>query len=172
MRLFYGPSGGITERCYSTLLGQAKGAASVLEFGPGCSTFAFIEAGARCIVTCEHDAHWLTKAKGRFENYPHVTVLPYRNEPTVAVVGMGDWHFDLAFVDSPPGNRHRIEQPGQEGKSRLNTVLYALDRADVVLLHDAHRPGERASLMWLQAQDYGIEILPGRGNIARITHAD
>lgn len=169
MKLFQGRGGGITERCYSTLLNQARGVASVLEFGPGGSTFAFIEAGARSIVTCEHDDHWLEKAKERFESYPQVLVLPYRNEPQVTVEGIGGWHFDLAFVDGPPGNRHRVEQPGQEGKSRLNTLLYALERAPVVLLHDAHRPGEQASLGWLQERGHTVEILPGRGNIARVT---
>lgn len=171
MRLFQGKAGGITADCYRTLLEQAQGVVGVLEFGPGGSTFAFIEAGAQSIVTCEHDGAWLEKAKKRFAGHPQVEVLRYRNEPQVTVEGMGNWHFDLAFVDAPAGNRHRIEQPGQEGRSRLNTLLYALDRAAVALLHDAHRPGERASLEWLRAHGHTVEILPGRGNIARVTHA-
>lgn len=172
MRLFQGRAGGITERCYATLLDQARGAERVLEFGPGGSTFAFIEAGAREIVTCEHDGRWLGKARKRFAAYPQVKVLAYSNAPDVSIEGLADRRFDFAFVDSPAGNHERIEQPGQEGLSRLNTMLYALAHAPVALLHDTRRDGEVASLRWLQSNGYNVDILPGRGNIARVTHAD
>src|SRR5690606_2866892 len=93
----------------------------------------------------------------------------YRNDPKVVVEGLhGRTRFDLAFVDSPPGNKDRVELAGQEGASRMNTLLYALSRAPVVLLHDAHRPGEQESLRRVAEAGHKVETLPGRGNFARI----
>ncbi|WP_196258575.1 hypothetical protein [Pelagibacterium limicola] len=170
MKMFQGRAGGLKEDCYATLLAHAQGAASVLEFGPGGSTFAFIEAGVKRIVTCEHDAGWLDKARSRFAEHSAVSVHLYQNAPNVTVEGLSARaKFDLAFVDSPPGNRFRVEHEGQEGLSRFNTLAFAIRRAPVVLLHDAGRDGEQASLARLAAMGHGVEILAGRGNIARIT---
>lgn len=174
MKLFQGRKGGLKEDCYATLLEHGKRAASVIEFGPGGSTYAFIEAGCEKIVTCEHDDEWLAKAEKRFAEYDQVQVLRYRNEPKVVVEGLhGRASFDLAFVDSPLGVAgKRLEHPGQEGCARLNTLEYALKRAPVVLLHDAHRDGEQASLERIKADGHKVEMIPGRGNMARITRAD
>ena len=137
-------SGGLSQQCYDTLVREARGARRVLEFGPGHSTQAFIDAGVPEVVSLEHDPKWLDRMFERFKHEPSVHVLPYRNTPVID----GDLgSFDLAFVDSPVGHdRGRVEHPGQEGCARLNTLTFALQHARVVLLHDAGRPGEQRSL--------------------------
>jgi hypothetical protein len=133
---------------------------SVVEFGPGFSTFAFIEAGVPEILGLEHDPEWHDPQVERFREYPNVVIDWYYNEAPVA--GVPKWvserQFDLAFVDSPKGYAaKRVIHPGQEDCSRLNTCLAALKLAPVVLLHDAIRPLERGTLSKLNAMGYEIE---------------
>lgn len=130
----------------------AKGANSVVEFGPGYSTFAFIEAGVKEIVGLEHDDKWFDKQTERFKDYPQVSIKRYWNEAPVARVpkDVSNRRFDIAFVDSPKGYfSARVIHPGQEDCSRLNTCLAALALAPVVYLHDALRPLERGTLGYL-----------------------
>ena len=171
MRLF-DRRGALTlpEEDYDRLLAEAKGKFSVLEFGPGFSTFAFIEAGVSRIVCCEYLDKWLEIAKERFKDYPQVEIIPFANEPVAKANIEGE--FDLALVDSPKGYvGARVAHKGQEDCSRLNTCLLALKHAPVVLLHDAYRPLERATLGRLNAQGHKIEMLPTKGKhgFARIT---
>lgn len=138
---------------YGLLLKEATGKKRVLEFGPGCSTFALIEAGCEKIVTCEYNQEFLDSAKDKFKDYPQVEVVRFWDEPEARAEIEGE--FDLAFVDSPKGYKFiagitppggRTPHPGQEDCSRLNTCLLALQHAPVVLLHDAARPLERGTL--------------------------
>jgi hypothetical protein len=50
-----------------------------------------------------------------------------------------------------------VAHPGQEDCSRLNTCLAALKLAPVVLLHDAIRPLERATLGRLELAGHKVE---------------
>jgi hypothetical protein len=150
----------LTKTDHELLVEIGKGATKVLEFGPGYSTLAFIEAGVSEIVGLEHDPKWNEKQKERFKEFPSVTVDWYWNEAPVARVP--DWvrghEFDLAFVDSPKGYAGaRVRHPGQEDCSRLNTCLAAIEVAPVVYLHDAIRPLERCSLARLEALGHKME---------------
>ena len=165
---------------YGAIIEEVKriGAKTALEFGPGYSTLALIESGLDRIVTCEHDEEWFGKAKERFEEYPRVSVKRYEDvAPTAQLAGVvTDETFDLCFVDSPKGYNAqpgmppggRTIHPGQEDCSRLNTCLAALDRAPIVLLHDATRPLERATLGRLNAMGHKITFIPCRNGMARI----
>lgn len=138
-------SGGLSQQCYDTLVREARGARCVLEFGPGHSTQAFIDAGVPEVVSLEYDKKWYNKALGKYLMYPQVKIRRYWNEPVITDVPRGP--YDLAFVDSPVGHdRGRVEHPGQEGCARLNTLTFALQHSRVVLLHDAGRKGEQRSL--------------------------
>ena len=135
-------------------------AQSVVEFGPGHSTFAFIEAGVPEIVGLEHDPEWFDAQKDRFKDYEQVKIDWYYNEAPIA--GVPAWvssrSFDMAFVDSPKGYAGaRVAHPGQEDCSRLNTCLAALKLAPTVLLHDAIRPLERGTLSRLEMLGHKVE---------------
>jgi hypothetical protein len=160
---------------YGTLLQLFQGAKTALEFGPGVSTFALIEAGVEKIVTLEHNAEWFDKAVEQFKDYPQVEISQYYDEPVV-LAGVEE-DFDIAFVDSPKGHTHKVIEAlgvrkvhqGQEDCSRLNTCLFALDRAPIVYLHDAYRPLERGTLGRLNALGHRFEyIAPTKRGIARI----
>jgi hypothetical protein len=138
----------------------AQGVSSLVEFGPGYSTFAFIEAGVPEIVGLEHDDQWFDLQTERFEDYDHVTIGRYWNTGPVATVpdDVSAKRFDIAFVDSPKGYKaHRLVHDGQADCSRLNTCLAALELAPIVYLHDAIRPLERCTLMRLNSLGHKIE---------------
>jgi DNA-binding transcriptional LysR family regulator len=150
---------------YAALLREFQGAKTALEFGPGISTFALIEAGVEKIVTLEHNDEWLSKALEQFKDYPQVEVRPYVDEP-VALADVEE-DFDVAFVDSPKGHTHKVIEAlgvrkvhsGMEDCSRFNTCLFALDRAPIVYLHDAYRPLERGTLGRLNALGHKHEFI-------------
>lgn len=163
-------------REYGSLLSAATGAKSVLEFGPGFSTLALIEAGVENIVSLEHSLEWMEKKRAEFAQYPQVTVAQYWDEFPVRADEIANQQFDLAFVDSPQGfNFHkdrvgRKKHPGYEDCSRLNTCLFALDHAPVVYLHDANRPLERATLTKLSGMGHKVQFVTygGTAALARI----
>jgi hypothetical protein len=152
-------------RDYAALLKEFQGAKTALEFGPGVSTLALIEAGVEKIVTLEHLAEWYDKALEKFKDYPQVEIRQYYDEPTVLADVEED--FDVALVDSPKGFTHEVIEAlgvrkvhqGMEDCSRLNTCLFALDRAPIVYLHDAYRPLERGTLGRLHALGHRSEFV-------------
>jgi hypothetical protein len=152
---------------YAILLREATGKQSVLEFGPGFSTFAFIEAGVPRILCCEYLDKWLEIGKERFKDYPQVEIIRYLDEPE-AKADIGSEQFDLALVDSPKGyTGARTAHPGQEDCSRLNTCLLALKHAPVVLLHDAGRPLERGTLGRLNKMGHKVTFYDGADKASR-----
>jgi hypothetical protein len=141
-----------------------------LEFGPGISTLALVEAGA-AVVTCEYSERWLNGARELLKGYSEVRVLRYFNEPEARVEGLAAAEtFDMAFVDSPLGlpSRGAVRHAAQEECNRLNTVLFAIERAPVVLLHDARRPGEQETLKAVIAAGHSVSRIETRKGIARI----
>jgi hypothetical protein len=155
---------------YDFLLAEATGKESVLEFGPGFSTYALIEAGVPKILCLEYLDKWFDIAVERFKDYPQVGIRRYYDEPVATADIPNNAHFDLAFVDSPKGYAGaRTAHPGQEDCSRFNTCLLALQHAPVVLLHDAARPLERGTLGKLNRMGYPHKFVNAR--MARITHA-
>lgn len=147
-------------------MGYAKGAKSALEFGPGLSTLALVEAGVKHIVTLEHDTRWLRKAVQALKPYPQCRILRYENVAPEALCTSleANRQFDLAFVDSPCGTEGLAKKPererlaGQEDCSRLNTCLAALRHSKLIYLHDWFRANERATLGRLAAMGYKVTI--------------
>lgn len=160
---------------YGALISECRriGARSAIEFGPGVSTTAFVEAGCERILTCEHDEAFIEKARAAAAEHLAIEVARYRNEPDVSVDGLGDETFDIAFVDSPVGgeSRRRVIQPDAPDCSRLNTVMFALRVAPVVLLHDAKRPAELETIYHVMDLGHRAEMIDTRKGIARITRA-
>lgn len=160
---------------YGELIKYASGAKSALEFGPGLSTLALIEAGVKHIVTCEHDPEWHRRSVESLKPYPQCRVLHYDNvAPEANVEALKDnEQFDLAFVDSPSGTEglakkpERVKLSGQEECSRLNTCLAALRHSKIIYLHDWFRANERATLGRLAQLGHKITI-DGKSTFARI----
>lgn len=158
---------------YGALISEVKrlDANRVLEFGPGLSTLALVEAGCGDIITLEYQARWRTAAKNRLWQHKTVKILPYENSPEISIPDLEKSRFDMIFVDSPIGTdlptatRFR----GQENCSRFNTVSWSLRHAPVVLLHDAKRPGEERTLARIIGKVSHIEIINTAKGIARIT---
>lgn len=146
---------------YSILLAEAQGKKSVLEFGPGFSTFALIEAGVGRILCCEYLDKWIEISKERFKDFPQVEIIRFLDTAPEAQADItGD--FELAVVDSPKGYvSARTVHPGQEDCVRLNTCLLALKHAPVVLLHDAFRTLERATLGRLRQMGHKTTYIEG-----------
>lgn len=177
-KLYTVESGTFPFEDYRALMGFADGANSALEFGPGLSTLALIEAGVKHILTLEHDPEWHRKAVEEFKPYRGVHVARYENVAPVALCEALEGHpqFDLAFVDSPSGvyfdhpdksKAGRVVFPGQEDCSRLNTCLAALRHSPILYLHDWFRANERATLGRLAALGHKVSI-DGGVCIARI----
>jgi hypothetical protein len=157
---------------YGALLAECRriNARTILEFGPGISTLALIESGAERIATCEYQDQWIAAAQERLKGHRQVSLHRYRNDAEVSVNGLCRARFDLAFVDSPVGqpSPRSVTHPGQEECNRLNTVLYAISRAPVVLLHDAKREGEGYTLARVAAAGHAVTMIATRKGIARI----
>jgi hypothetical protein len=148
------------------------GATSALEFGPGVSTLALVEAGVRRIATCEYQAKFLVQARQKLARYPQVRLYGFRNSSPAVVDGLPPGRFDVAFVDSPVGQgENAVTVPGLDGLSRYHTMAFALTRSPVALLHDAHRPGETATLDRLRSEGFAVEMLPSAKGIAVVRHA-
>ena len=169
MKNFKYNAGGPTQEEYEILFNAAKGKQSVLEFGPGASTWAFIDANVPKIVSCEFKKKWYQKAEKEFKK--RIQLLHF--EPTqmpLQIPELENTQFDLVFVDSPPGvqTKHAIHIPNYEGFSRINTLLFALGCSDTIFLHDVHREGEQASLQLVKRLGYHVKIHDTVKGIAEI----
>lgn len=145
------------------------GAKTVLEFGPGESTEFLLSLGMK-VTTCEYIDKWFDVAKEKFGK--RVRLLKFDDDVPVVVHGLGENEkFDIAFVDAPKGytNGRKVHK-GFEDCSRINTCLFALQRAPVVLLHDTCRPLEKGTLGRLNGMGYEFTQLKSLWGLARITH--
>jgi hypothetical protein len=156
---------------YAILLREAMGRKSVLEFGPGFSTYAFIEAEVPRILCAEYLDKYFDFAKERFRDFPQIELIRFWDDAEATLNVDTKEEFELAFVDSPKGYAGaRTAHPGQEDCSRLNTCLLALKHSPIVLLHDAYRPLERGTLGRLSAMGHKVSYYKdsSRTGMARI----
>ena len=171
----YRPSLSLTVEDYNCLvaIAQQLQPKRVLEFGPGYSTYAWIEAGVPEIVSLECRDEWRKEKEREFSEFPNVSVQPYWNEAPQARVPEDIGNFDLAFVDSPRGqpNKSAIKLPGQQDCNRLNTLVKAMSLSPISLLHDAARVYERNSLAEMSKLGCEVEYFnyPGSYGMAKVT---
>lgn len=154
---------------YDIIVRYAKGAKTALEFGPGATTLALVEAGVKRIDTFDHDPKWIEHYRTAFRAWGHIAVGMYVNAPVVTAPCLDQ--YDIAIVDSPQGDRNRVPLKGMRECSRLNTMMFALARAPMVFLHDANRAGEVATLRRLGNEGYRIEIIPSERGLAIVRWA-
>ncbi len=130
---------------------RREGIRSVLEFGPGRSTLMFVAAGCE-VWTAECNAYWLQYYQQLFAGEPAIHMIPFENVPIVSIPEMEGRRFELAFVDSPAGHEF---PPGMS--PRLNACEFAAQHANQLLLHDAERPGELATIRRMQEAGWKID---------------
>lgn len=127
----------------------------VVEFGPGDSTLAFLEAGCT-VLAAEHDDAWRRLAIDRFSRDPGVEVISYEDVPGCGFPRL-DWMPDLVFVDGPPSS-------GPNG--RWHTLRWAMQHADTVVIHDACRDAEKELLSRAVTEEWTQTILPTAKGLA------
>ncbi len=139
-KLFPEPQRWFTFADYALVLEcmQSLEAERVLEFGPGSSTLALIEGGAKHIDTLEDVDDWARVWEERIvKRFPTpefpATVHLHRyvidkgkvkaDAPTLAKLNAA--RYDLAFIDGP-----------RETPLRAAAILFALERAECVFITD------------------------------------
>lgn len=149
----------IGEDDYAWLVAYVRrtGARRIVEFGPGDSTLAFLEAGCE-ILSLENDDSWLRSAKQRFAAWSKVIVAPFEDIPGLGGAGpdlvrTGGWKPDVVFVDAP-----RVED--QYSPARANACLFAADISEVVLLHDGKREAEQLTSQLFKERGWHVELIP------------
>lgn len=97
----------------------------VLEFGPGSSTLALIEGGARWIDCCEDDPDWAEVYEKRLAGvYRNVQIRRYDWSDPVCVPEIPSYaRFDFALIDGPRATPRRPA-----------VIRYCLDRCAVVMV--------------------------------------
>lgn len=98
---------------------------TVLEFGPGSSTLALIEGGAKHIDCCEDDDTWHAVYKVRLQDkYPDIVTLhEYRWSERINIPALDYKVFEFGLVDGPFGTPQRPA-----------AIEYALKRCGSVLV--------------------------------------
>jgi predicted O-methyltransferase YrrM len=118
------------------------GIKTVLEFGPGVSTFAFLENNCS-VVAYESQKRWHDVAKKKFSQHD-VDVRMLLNHSKVF-----NNTYDLVFVD---------------GIRRQYFSWNARKHTRNILIHDANRPGERKAINKLKDLGWKVKMWPrGRG---------
>jgi hypothetical protein len=125
---------------------------SVLEFGPGASTWYFADVGCD-VVSLEYDEKWFRRYKQAFQDVPNVRILKFTNASTVLVPELGNRTFDFAFVDSPVGTLYKE-------RSRLNSCEFVAERTSQWMLHDSQRVAERQTLDEFAIRGWRVEPVP------------
>ena len=129
---------------------KVNGIKSIMEFGPGVTTYALLESADTIVRSYEHNDKWLSWARELFDHEPRVDVRKY---PDVDYAGP----YDMINVDAPPGKGHH---------SRMDTCLIASELSDLFILHDARRDGEKSTIEVFVDKGWGFEYLPTERGIA------
>lgn len=105
---------------------------TVLEFGPGNSTLALVEGGAKQVDTCEDAAFWFDRYQHRFSVHPPVSVIPYEWCHPLEIRRIDAKRYDMAMIDGP---RLTPRRPA--------VIDYCLQRCAAVLVPLEESPGHQ-----------------------------
>lgn len=137
----------------------------VLEFGPGFSTLALLDGGARYIDCCEDRADWRDVWQERLRGYSdRLRFIDYAWSDSIIIPELAGNSYDLALVDAPFDTT--IRRP---------VIEYCLDRCAAVLvpLEVMHGDGLRRIVIALtEERGLKIELLesgPVAGGFALLT---
>ena len=132
----------------------------VVEFGPGLSTLALLQAGCR-VTSCETNPRAFCAATAVVPAEVALKLIP--NEP-----GLGGLEApcDWAFVDGPPGDLL------VDGKSRWHALDWCRQRCQIIVLHDAKRAGEQQSIAALQGTGWAAHPVDTPRGLCVLTFGD
>ncbi|HUU03409.1 MAG TPA: hypothetical protein VM425_18385 [Myxococcota bacterium] len=130
---------------------RQEGAKKVLEFGPGATTWAFLEAGCD-VWSLEFGEEYLAKATEAFREHDKVKFFKVELKHDLVVPEIEGQNFDICLVDSPYGRYYRHF-------SRLNSSIFAMRVCDTILMHDARRKKERLTLKFIEDSGWKVEPL-------------
>lgn len=131
--------GSINKRDYKEIVNMValNSAKKILEFGPGDSTWSFLENGCK-VWGLEDSKIWAEQHIERFAERDDVTIIKYDSYRRPFYIDkINDIEFDMAFIDGPPGGR-------------FEACNYAASRVNTFLMHDARRSGEQKILKYFQ----------------------
>lgn len=139
---------------YGAVLGTVRALEprTVLEFGPGSSTLALVEGGARSIDSCEDDPKWFGVHRCRIgvKYYGLLALHAYTWADPLTIPVIDDRHYDLALIDGP-----------HDTPRRPAVLEYCLQRASAVLIptedHKVASPPLRPSILRL-AEKYRASL--------------
>ncbi|WP_265593911.1 hypothetical protein [Haloferula sp. BvORR071] len=135
------------------------GIRNVVEFGPGDSTLAFLDAGCR-IVSFESDGNWLDQCLVRFGTETRAEIRFCAAESTPESLPFAP---DLVFVDGPSRcDSHAVP--------RLALCEWGLAICGHVILHDSRREEEGRILEELAGRGMRVEQIPTRKGMASIVN--
>jgi hypothetical protein len=112
------------------------GVLSVLEFGPGNSTAALLDAGVSVLHSFEENPGRAMVIRNRFPDI--VRVIDYNPTESPILVELNQ-AYDLAVIDGPSGSS--VTPP------RINSAMFSFERADMLLFHDSKRDFETIKIM-------------------------
>lgn len=130
---------------------RQAGVKQVLEFGPGATTWAFLEAGCD-VWSLEFGEKYLAAAAEAFKDQDKVKLIKVDLKHELQVPEIEGRRFDVCLVDSPYGRYYRHF-------SRLNSSIFAMRVSDTILMHDARRKKERLTLKFIEDSGWKVEPL-------------
>lgn len=137
---------------------------SVLEFGPGTSTAAFIKHDC-AIVSIENNPKYIEENKQKYANYSKIEfVLNNQNQIEQLVSKLSGKTFDLCFIDGP-----RADTDQYKMFSRIDSYILASQHAKYIICHDSNRPKDRNSInLVFDPNIYNIEELSSNRGLTLI----
>lgn len=126
---------GENEKLHIRHLLQEQQIQTVLEFGPGASTECMSPL-VRLVHTIEESPGIYARIKPDMDALKNVRMFNFKPMYEAAPIDLLP-SYDMAFVDGPVGTMRL---------SRLESILFAETRTEIILLHDTERKGERDSL--------------------------
>lgn len=139
---------------------------TVLEFGPGLSTNAFLEAGCN-VDSYESMPEFLAKLEQEHAGNLNLKLRKYDNVPEVVIE---DGFYDLALVDAPAVY---IGHPHAQRYARRNTMNCAIQHSNLVLIHDSNREPEKSIIRETVAKGWTAHNLcPSKRGLTILTKND
>jgi len=130
---------------------------NVVEFGPGTSTFSFLEADCN-IVSFETSGKWKRYYDEKFAKFKNVKVVIFNNRKKIHLPKHCPSSFDMAFIDGPPA------RGVVDGPARLQPTEFCENITNVMLFHDGERVGEKKTLKIMEDKGWNIKFAPVKNN--------
>ena len=149
--------GCITEEEYYYLYNFVKqnNIKNIVEFGPGTSTFAFLETDPHInIVTLETSRKWKKYYDAKFQRYRNIKVVLFKNGRQIRLPKGCRSSFEMAFVDGPPARGET------KGPARMQACEFCENITNLIMFHDAEREGERKTLEIMKEKGWKVKFAP------------